>query len=87
MRDLGRPVLDRVHIGRAVKEILGNAWFDLPFDTENSLRDWHIDQVLTRDPDLRHEDMFVHVDWEYGDDDDEEDGEQTRHFAWRYGLG
>ena len=47
----GRPILDREQIGRAVREILGEAWFKLPLDVDGALRDWSIDEVLKPDDD------------------------------------
>lgn len=53
-----RPSLDRVQVERAVKEILGEEWFDLEFDTENRLRGWSVDEVLKPDGQMSEADVF-----------------------------
>ena len=50
-QEQGRAILDREQVGRAVREILGEAWFDLPFDVDNELRNWSEDDVLKPDHD------------------------------------
>jgi hypothetical protein len=70
---LGRAVLDRDQIGMAVKEILGDDWFDLPFDTNDSLRNWTIDDVLKPDAETAGWDVFKHEfesQYEYVADDE-----------------
>jgi hypothetical protein len=70
---LGRAVLDRDQIGMAVKEILGDDCFDLPFDTDNSLRNWMIDDVLKPDAETAGWDVFKHEAeslYEYVEDDE-----------------
>ncbi|KAK5126392.1 hypothetical protein LTR85_010628 [Meristemomyces frigidus] len=42
----GQMVIDRRQLSRAVREILGAAWFDLPFDRASKLRDWSVGEVL-----------------------------------------
>lgn len=59
-RELQHSVLDRGQIGRAVKEILGEEWFDLPFDTEDTLREWSIELVLDGDPELRDQHIILY---------------------------
>lgn len=65
-----RALLDRRQIDQAVREILGDDWFDLPFDTNNSLRNWSIDDVLKPDAEMDGGwDVFNHADEMYDDDD------------------
>ena len=55
----GYGILNRKQIGRAVREILGDAWFDLPFDVDGSLRKWSEDDVLKPDDQIRGLDVFI----------------------------
>lgn len=59
-QELQRCVLSRVQIGRAVGEILGEEWFDLPFDTEDTLRLWSINDVLDGDPVRSDQHVIIH---------------------------
>ena len=63
----GRPMLDRKQIGRATREILGEAWFELPFDFDGELRNWSEDDILKPDHLLTDDDMFID---DYDDEDD-----------------
>ena len=38
--EVGRAMISLEQLGRAVREILGEAWFDLPFDVGGSLKHW-----------------------------------------------
>lgn len=58
-RERGYPVLTRKQIGSAVREILGEEWFDLPFDVDGSLKGWSEDDVLKPDAEIVGWDMFV----------------------------
>ncbi|KAK3708134.1 hypothetical protein LTR37_011638 [Vermiconidia calcicola] len=60
----GRTVLDRHQIERAVKEIVGEEWFDLPFDLDNSLRNWSIDDVMKPDNEMEGWNVFIETDKE-----------------------
>lgn len=71
----GRNVLDLQHITRAVKEILGEEWFDLPFDRNESLLDWTAAQVYEPGTQI---DITVEDDDE---EDEEEDGQGEREEA------
>ena len=55
----GYGILGREQIGRAVREILGEEWFDLPFDVDGSLRKWSEDDVLKPDGEMDGMDVFV----------------------------
>lgn len=62
-----RPVLNRRQIGQAVKEILGEEWFDLEFDSDCRLRDWSEDDVLLPDDQMDLDSGMIFV----GDGDEE----------------
>jgi hypothetical protein len=55
----GYGILSRKQIGMAVREILGEEWFDLPFDVDGSLRKWSEDDVLKPDDEMDGMDVFV----------------------------
>jgi hypothetical protein len=59
----GYGILSRKEIGRAVREILGEEWFDLPFDMDGSLRNWSEDDVLKPDEEMEGMDVFVGDLW------------------------
>ena len=63
----GRAILDRRQVGRAVREILGDAWFDLPFDGDGKLRNWSEDDILKAEEEMTDEWIFT------DDDEDDED--------------
>ncbi|KAK5172893.1 uncharacterized protein LTR77_003014 [Saxophila tyrrhenica] len=58
-RAVRRPILTRAQVGGAVREILGEEWFELPFDTEDDLYNWDIDEVMTADPRLDLGNVFI----------------------------
>lgn len=45
----GNDVLNTAQVARAVREILGEEWFDLPFDVDGALRNWSESDVWTAD--------------------------------------
>lgn len=45
----GRRSLSGADIIRAVNEILGDAWFELPFDSEGKLKEWKMQRTLCID--------------------------------------
>lgn len=53
----GYGILSRKEIGRAVREILGEEWFNLPFDV--SLHDWSEDDVLKPNEEMEGMDVFI----------------------------
>lgn len=73
----GFGILNRRQVGCAVKEILGEAWFDLPFDTDGSLRNWSEDDVLKPDDEMHDLHVFIGGDCDMDDTDDEEDIESV----------
>ena len=70
-----RPILDRTQIGRATREILGGAWFDLPFDPDGELRKWSEDHVLQPEEKLTDDCIFLGDEIEDFDEDDDDDPE------------
>ncbi len=57
----GRALMTRVQLDSAVREILGEEWFHMPFDLDGTLRDWCIDDVLKGDEELEGTfDVFRH---------------------------
>lgn len=47
----GRRALDSAHIIEAVVEILGDEWFELPFDVNGRLKEWKLMRTVLIDPD------------------------------------
>ena len=52
MQSLGHTSFDRDGIEMAVRRILGERWFDVPFDTAGDLSEWNIDRVLLPDEEI-----------------------------------
>lgn len=78
-----RAVLDRLQIERAVREILGEEWFHLPFDLDGSLQSWSIDWVLKPDEELAFPEagLLVGLDDAYDEESEEElEDEEDRDF-------
>ncbi|KAK4549140.1 hypothetical protein LTR36_007597 [Oleoguttula mirabilis] len=54
-----RLMVNREQLGQAVEDILGAAWFDLPFDRKGTLRNWSVDEVLKPATQVVGSDVFL----------------------------
>lgn len=52
--------LDRYKLDAAVREILGEQWFDVEFDVDGKLASWSVDDVLKPDEEMTFDEIYLH---------------------------